>query len=140
MRGLQTVSLLAALVVATPALAQSHGRADGGIPPGRRAPARNVYMSNGQIVTINGRRCVQRTAMDGRVHTICADGDHDRDDRIVARAERAQNRAYNSWRKDKHRKHDNHRDYERDYDRHQDRSYDRDRERSDDRRSDHDRR
>src|SRR5437016_10913661 len=41
---------------------------------------RRVFTSNGQVVTTNGQRCVQRTNSLGQVRTVCADDDDDRDD------------------------------------------------------------
>lgn len=70
---------------------------------------RQVYESAGQVVTINGQRCVQRPDRNGTVRTVCADGDHDRDDRTVARADRQNDGRFDrnavSEKKHKHGKH-----------------------------------
>jgi hypothetical protein len=105
---------------------------------------RRVYDSNGQIYT-NGQNCVRRADRDGRIQTICSDGDHDRDDRVSSRVYGAQspiyrnqnpvygnqsrvyqdqnriyrdeNRVVNGNGKVKHRKHKGDRDGDRDEDR-----------------------
>lgn len=70
---------------------------------------RPIYQSNGQVVTINGQRCVQRPDRNGVIRNICADGDHDRDDRIVARADRRDDGRFDrntvNGKKPKHKKH-----------------------------------
>ena len=85
---------------------------------------RRIYQSNGQVVTINGQRCVQRPDGNGRIRNICAGGDHDWDDRVVARADRRDDDRFDrnsvngkklKHKKHKHDKHDDH-DSRRDHD------------------------
>jgi hypothetical protein len=67
---------------------------------------RRIYQSNGQVVRTNGQQCVQRADRNGVLRTICADGDHDRDDRIVARAAQDDRRFdQNAVNGKKHKKH-----------------------------------
>jgi hypothetical protein len=68
---------------------------------------RRIYQSNGQVIRTNGQQCVQRADRNGVLRTICADGDHDRDDRIVARAARQDDRRFdqNTVNGKKHKKH-----------------------------------
>lgn len=46
-----------------------------------------VYRPSDRVFSRNGQRCVRQIERNGAARTFCADGDHDRDDRIVARAE-----------------------------------------------------
>jgi hypothetical protein len=92
---------------------------------------RRIYQSNGQVVTINGQRCVQRADRNGTVRNICADGDNDRDDHIVARADRRddgrfdRNTANGKKLKHKQHKHDKDHDRDRDHDREHHNEFDR---------------
>lgn len=95
-----------------------------------------IRQTNGRVVTINGRRCVQTPDRFGILRTVCADGDHDRDDRIVARAERRDDRRFDHRNAD-WKKHKNKHKHDKDHDRDHDRDRDRDRHNEFDRRGRH---
>jgi hypothetical protein len=123
MRRIELLAALAMLAVATPAMAQSRGRGDDGIPPGQRPRAgmcriwinglapgrqaaptdcatararvplngrilvgprlqtnRRLNTANGEVVTVNGQRCVQRTDRSGVLRTVCPNIDRRHDD------------------------------------------------------------
>lgn len=117
MKRMSIVAVFTALAIAAPAMAEGHGRGTFVVPPGPRPAVRRIHQTNDRVVTINGRRCVQTPGRFGTVRTVCADGDHDRDDRIVARADRRDDRRFDDrfdhrfdrrdadWKKHKHKKH-----------------------------------
>jgi len=107
MRKLGQMAAIAAVVL-TPALAhaqlpiriqQAQGQRpiarNGRVIYGNQTNDRNrgIFTSNDRIfVNRDGRRCVQQIDRFGHRQTVCADGDHDWDDRVVARAEHERNR------------------------------------------------
>ena len=74
------------------AYARTHVPRNGRIIYGSGTNGRDgrIFTTNDRVVNVNGRRCVQRQDRFGRLQTVCADGDHDWDDRVVARSERAE--------------------------------------------------
>ncbi|MEP6495485.1 MAG: hypothetical protein ABJF01_22550 [bacterium] len=122
MRKSNIVAVLAALAIAAPVMAEGRpGPVNHRSTYGDRVDPRDraVYQPTGRVFTINGRRCVRETGRNGAVRTVCADGDHDRDDRTVARADHRNDRGnghHYGWinkdkdKRDKHDKFDRKRD------------------------------
>ena len=113
------------------------GKYDRGVLPGRR-----VYGSSATAPIDDAQRCVRRIERDGWMGTVCADGDDDRDDRLVARIEREQYRERQQHERERWlRQYERYHDDDAAVDRRDSRSHERrDRDRNDrdrDRRADH---
>lgn len=82
----------------------------------RTLPNRRIYTSNGNVVILNGQRCVQRTDPTGQLRTFCANSDRDDDDhQLAARIDGDQNRMLNGRLK-KSKKHHEKDHHDRDHD------------------------